>query len=50
MNQTQLFMVMLLSVVLCISGWVQFYRKQYAMAAMLFAIPACGWISIYFGK
>lgn len=46
MTQPHLFLTLLTSVLLCISGTVELARRNFAMGALLIAIPICGWISI----
>ena len=49
MTQSQLFLTLLLTAMLAIGGAKEIARGQYPLGALLLAIPACYWISVYFG-
>jgi hypothetical protein len=47
MTQTQLFLMLIITVLLCISAAREISRRNFAMGALLIAIPVCGWLSIW---
>lgn len=50
MTQTQLFVTLLVTAMMVISAVREFVQGRYAMAAVLVAIPTCGWLSLAFSK
>ena len=47
MTQSQLFLQLLVTALLGISGARELSRRNFGMAALLIAIPICGWVSIW---
>lgn len=47
MTQPQIFFTLFVTVLLWISGAREITRRNFAMGALLIAIPACGWLSIW---
>lgn len=47
MTQTQLFVTLLMTALLCINGTREIRNRNFAMGALLIAIPICGWASIW---
>lgn len=47
MTQPQLFMMMLTTALFCIGAGREFTRRNFAMGAILLAVPLCGWVSIW---
>lgn len=47
MTQPHLFITLLTSILFCISGTVEIVRRNFAMGALLIAVPVCGWISVW---
>jgi len=47
MTQTQLFVYLFVTVLLCIGGSRELSNRNFGMGVMLIAIPICGWVSIW---
>jgi hypothetical protein len=47
MTQTQLFFALLMTALLGINGTREIRNRNFAMGALLIAIPLCGWLSIW---
>ena len=47
MTQAQLFMTLFVTALFCIAAVREISRDNFAMGAMLLAVPFCGWLSIW---
>lgn len=47
MTQPQIFITLLTTALFCISGTREMMRRNFGMGALLFAVPACGWLSFW---
>lgn len=47
MTQTGLFLTLVVTALLWISGARELSQRNFAMGALLIAIPLCGWVSIW---
>jgi len=45
-----MFLMLLLTVLMTVSGVREISQQRYAMGVTLIAIPACGWIALMFGR
>ena len=47
MTQTQLFLTMFTTALFAIGAVRELARRNFAMGAILLAVPTCGWLSIW---
>ncbi len=47
MSGTSLFLILLVTALMCISAAKEIARRNFTMGATLLAIPACGWFAIW---
>lgn len=47
MTQPQIFITLLTTALFCINGTREIMQRNFALGALLIAIPVCGWLSLW---